>query len=83
MTFPKFQRAVANQGKEGMQRAGRSSAALAQGPGSSSKNIHKNVFEPFYRPKTPNKWKNYLMKHSSFRKEGEPTEPVLGPQNQI
>ena len=49
MTFPEFQRAVANQGREEMQRPGRSSAVLGQSPGSSSRN------------KTPEKWKNGLM----------------------
>ena len=44
---------LANQGREGMQRPGRS---LGAGPGASSRNIHKNIFE-FCRTKTPNKWK--------------------------
>ena len=56
---------------------GGSSAALGQGLGSSSRNIHDNIFEPFCRTKTPNKWKNCLIKHSSFG-EGETPELALG-----
>ena len=74
MTFPEFQSAVANQ----MQRPGRSCAVLGQGPGSSSRNIHNDIFEPFCGAKTPKKWKNSLMKHSSFLEEGAPPEPILG-----
>ena len=48
------------------------SAALGQGPGFSSRDTHNNNFEPFCRTKTPNKWKNYLMKHSSFQEGGGP-----------
>ena len=33
------------------------SAALEQGPGSAPRDIHNNIFELFYRTKTPNKWK--------------------------
>ena len=43
-----------------------------QGPGSSSRDIHNNIFELYWRTKTPNKWKmlvNSLLKHSSFQKE--------------
>ena len=40
--------------------------------------ICNNIFEPFCRIKTPNKWKNYLMKHSSFLEDEEPPEPILG-----
>ena len=83
MTFPESQGAVANQGREGIQRAGRSSEETVvhlwgQGPGSSSRNIHNNVFEPFCRTKTSNKLKNYLMKHSSLLEEGGPPDPILG-----
>ena len=66
-----------------MQRPGwksQETIVLGQSPGS-SKNIRNNIFEPFYRTKTPNKWKNYLMKHSSFWEEEGPPEPVLGPLN--
>ena len=34
--------------------------------------------EPKPQTKTPNKWKNYLMKQSSFQEEGRPPEPVPG-----
>ena len=33
------------------------SAALGQGPGSASRDIHNNFFELFCRTKIPNKWK--------------------------
>ena len=79
MTFPEFQNAFSNQGMEGMQRPGRSSALLGQGPCSSSRNTHGNIFKPFCRTKTPNKWKNFLVKYSSW--EGGPREPILGPLN--
>ena len=59
LTFPEFQTAdsfqtVANQGREGMQRLGRNnSAALGQGPGSSSRDTPNNVSELFCRTKAP------------------------------
>ena len=33
------------------------SAALEQGPSSTSRNTRNNIFELFYRTKSPNKWK--------------------------
>ena len=64
MTFlsPKGQiRTVANQGREGMQRREKqprnNSAGLGEGPGSALRDTHNNIFELFYRTKTPNKQK--------------------------
>ena len=51
--------------------------ALGQGPGSSSGNMHNNVFEVKLQQKED---VNYLMEHFSFQKGGPP-EPVLGTQN--
>ena len=58
--FPELQGAGAAQGREGMQRPGRSGQEtqrchLGQGPGSSRDTRH--TFELFCRPKTPNRWK--------------------------
>ena len=47
------------------------SAALGQDPGSSSRNIHKNIFEPFCRTKTPNKWKMLTTWWSMFHSRKE------------
>ena len=47
---------VANQGREGVQKQGRSSpesAALGQGPGSTSRDIHYNIFELLTELKPP------------------------------
>ena len=45
-------------------------AAWGQGPGSSSRDTHKNIFELTCRNKTPNKREiTYLRKHSSFWRE--------------
>ena len=69
--------AVANQGREGMQKcreekqSRNNSAALGQGPGSSSRNIHNNIFELFSRTKPP----------SNENQRGRPPEPVLVPLN--
>ena len=41
----------------GEEKSGHSSAALGQGPGSASRDTHDNIFELFYRTKTPNKQK--------------------------
>ena len=57
------------------------SAGLGQDSGSSSRNIHNNVFEPFCRTESPNKWTKYWMKQSFFPEEGGLPEPVLGPLN--
>jgi len=48
------------------------SAALGQGPSSSSRNTHNIIIEFFCRTKPHNKWK-MLMKHSLFWKEDHQT----------
>ena len=78
MTFPEFQGAIANQGRKGdadtrEELSRDNSAALGQGSGSSSRNIHNNIFEFFHRTETPNKRK-MLMKHYSFQKKDLQTQ---------
>ena len=42
-------------------------AALGQGPASSSRDTHNNIFELFCRTKTPTKWKMFQREgHSSI-----------------
>ena len=65
--------------RDGEEHSRKNNSALGKGPGSSSWNIHNNIFEPSCRTKTPNKRKNYLMKHSSFlEEEGSPEPSPVG-----
>ena len=70
---------VDNQGREWIhtreEQSRDNSVALGQGPGSSLRNIH-NTFEPFCRTKTPNTWKNYLMKHSQKNHQNHSWGPL-------
>ena len=84
LTFPEFHRAgsnSANQAREGMQRQRMSSQKTTvrpwQGPGSTSRDTHDNIFELFYRTKSPNELGVVLMKCSSFQREGH-TETSSG-----
>ena len=57
---------VSNQGRERMQRhweekSGNNSAAWGKCPGSSSRDMLNNIFELFWRHKTPKKWKMLTM----------------------
>ena len=80
MTFPEFQRAGSNSCWSGKgedeetreEQSRNSSAALGHySRGSPSRGTHNNIFELFYRTKPPtNEGVNYLMKHSSFQREG-------------
>ena len=75
MTFPEFQRAVANGGKRGRdaeireEQSKDNSAALELRSGSSFRNLHNIIFEPFCRTKPPNKWKNYLMEKEDHQNQ--------------
>ena len=77
---------AANQGREGMQRPGRSRQEArvqpGQGPGPSSRNIDNSIYEFFCRTKPSNQWKG-LMKHSLFRKEDHQTIDQLRKQCQL
>ena len=81
LTFPEFKQLPIREGGDAETREEQSrdnSAALGQGPDSSSRNIDNYIFEFFQITKTPQKWK-MLMKHISF--SPGPPEPVLGPLN--
>ena len=84
LTFPEFHRAgsnSANQAREGMQRQRMSGQKTTvrpwQGPGSTSRDTHDNIFELFYRTKSPSQLGVVLMKCSSFQREGH-TETSSG-----
>ena len=72
---PEFQRAVANQGREGMQRPGRSPQEEIVQPWGRvlvpPEGIYRTISVSLSAElkQTPNKWKNYLMKPLHSGKE--------------
>ena len=84
MTFPEFQRAVAPQGREGMQRPGRSSLETTVQPWGRVLLPHQGIYITISLSLSaelnPQQMEELLDVASSFWEE-EPPEQVLGPLN--
>ena len=71
MIFPEFPKGSCSSGKGGDAETREEPCSPGAGPGSSSRNIHNSIFEPFCRTKTPNKGMHYLMKHLHSGKKAD------------